>query len=171
MLDLDLRIQKLFPDAVNGVDYELRDVGDGPYIHSWALDAAQPTEAELLAVSTVTEMDVVIERERRLAAGFTYDFGDARGVHEVGTTDADMRGWEEVTQLANALLASGDTTTEIDIVTNTGPAKVTAPEWHQVLLAAAAFRQPIWAASFALQATETIPSDYTNDTHWAEYRP
>lgn len=113
-----------------------------------------------------TEADIIAERQRRLAAGFLYDFGDARGTHEFGTTDADMAGWTEVTQLANALLASGDTATAINIVTNTGHATVTAAEWQYVLLAAASFRQPIWAASFALQAMEPIPADFDDDQYW-----
>src|SRR5262245_26047355 len=95
--------------------------------------------------------EVIAERERRLALGFTYDFGDARGVHRIATTDQDMKGWDEVSKIAGALIALSDGTTTIDIVTETGPAKVTALEWQQVLVAASAFRQPIWAASFTLQ--------------------
>jgi hypothetical protein len=44
----------------------------------------------------VTVADVVAERARRLALGFLYDFGDARGVHHIGTTLDDMNGWDEV---------------------------------------------------------------------------
>jgi hypothetical protein len=43
---------------------------------------------------------------------------------------------------------------------------VKAIEWQRVLVAAAAFRQPIWTASFALQAMETIPADVTDDRYW-----
>lgn len=109
---------------------------------------------------------IVAERERRLAAGFDYDFSDARGVRRIGTTAADMIGWDEVTKVANAMLALGDTTSTITIVTETGAADVTALEWQHVLVAAAAFRQPIWSASFALQAMETIPDDVTDDGYW-----
>ena len=113
-----------------------------------------------------TTDDVVAERVRRLALGFNYNFGDARGVHRIGTTESDMKGWDEVTTLANALIANGYVTQAISIVTDTGPCEVTPLEWQAVLLAAAQFRQPIWAASFAVQAMTPIPADYTDDQYW-----
>jgi hypothetical protein len=109
---------------------------------------------------------VIAERERRLAAGFDYDFEDTRGVHRIATSEQDMRGWDEVTKIASAMIALGDHISTIDIVTETGPVPVKAIEWQRVLVAAAAFRQPVWAASFALQAMETIPADVTDDRHW-----
>ncbi|MBC44158.1 MAG: hypothetical protein CML19_18225 [Pusillimonas sp.] len=115
------------------------------------------------------EKRVLQERQRRLALGFDYDFGDARGVHRIGTTDADMAGWDEVTKIAQALINGGFGSTTIDIVTDTGPATVTAVEWQSILIAAGQFRQPIWAASFALQAlaaTTGIPVDFTDDSYW-----
>lgn len=113
-----------------------------------------------------TVNDVVAERTRRLALGFDYDFGDARGVHRIGTTAADMEGWDEVTSFANALNQAGDTTTAISIITDTGPVDVTAPEWNAILIAAGQFRQPIWQASFVLQTMDPIPADYTDDGYW-----
>ena len=110
--------------------------------------------------------DVIIERERRLALGFTYDFGDARGVHRIATTDQDMKGWDEVTKVANAMLALDDTASVIDIVTETGPTTVTALDWQHVLVAAGVFRQPIWAASFTLQAMNPLPDDVTASQYW-----
>lgn len=110
--------------------------------------------------------DVIVERARRLALGFDYDFGDARGVHHIGTTENDMRGWDEVTKFATALLNAGDTTTTIGIVTDTGPAQVTASEWNAILIAAGQFRQPIWHASFLLQQMDPIPEDYADDSYW-----
>lgn len=113
-------------------------------------------------------IDVIAERARRLSAGFDYDFGDGRGVHRIGTTPADMVGWDEVTKLASALAALGDTATTIPILTDSGQAEVTAIEWQQILVASAAFRQPIWMASFVLQAMEPIPADYaTNEVYWS----
>jgi len=111
--------------------------------------------------------DVVAERSRRLALGFDYDFGDARGVHQIGTTPNDMMGWRDVTDYANALIDLGDTQTQIAIVTDTGPTQVTAPEWQAVLLFAATIRQGLWAKSFELQAMSPIPSDYADDSRWA----
>lgn len=106
------------------------------------------------------------ERDRRLAEGFDYDFADARGVHRLATSDADMRGWREVTDIAQARLALADAT-PIVIATETGVVAVTPAEWMAVLEAAAAFRQPIWHASFALQAMDPIPADYaTNAAYW-----
>lgn len=111
--------------------------------------------------------DVIAERERRLALGFEYDFGDARGVHHVGTTPDDMRKWmDEVTPLAQAFINAAQPAGEITIVTETGPVVVTAIEWQQILLAAAAWRQPIYAASFALQAMDPIPGDFADEEWW-----
>lgn len=110
---------------------------------------------------------VQLERTRRLALGFNYDFTDGRGVHRIGTTEDDLKGWDEVTTVANALIATGSPSGTIAIVTDTGPVTVTAMEWQAVLVAAAAFRQPIWAASFSLQALDPIPADFRDDDWWA----
>lgn len=109
---------------------------------------------------------VVAERDRRLAMGFDYDFQDERGVHRISTTPADMAGWDEVTKLATALSATGDTVSKITILTDTGSVQVTAQEWHQILIAAGAFRQPIWQASFVIRAMDPPPVDVTDDTLW-----
>ena len=107
--------------------------------------ARAPSREGLLAV-------VYSERERRLALGFDYDFGDVRGTHHIGTTPADMAGWDEVSKLASAAIALGSSATEIGIVTNTGPVVVTVLEWQMILVAAGQFRQPIWHRSFELSA-------------------
>lgn len=123
-------------------------------------------ELAAIAATPGTAEGVIAERERRLACGFDYDFGGDRGVHRIGTTEQDLKGWDEVSKWASAAVAldqGGDT---IAIVTDTGPAIVTALEWQAVLLAATAFRQPVWGASFALQAMEAIPGDYGDDGHW-----
>lgn len=109
---------------------------------------------------------VQAERLRRLHLGFDYDFGDARGVHHIGTTEQDMEGWRDVIDYANALIDTGDTTTTINIVTDTGPASVTAPEWQAIMLFAAQIRQVLWARSFALQAMDPIPENFADDSHW-----
>lgn len=136
---------------------------------------ARPTDAEISAkieeirVHTLRRQmieGVVAERERRLALGFDYNFGDARGVHRIGTTKEDMAGWAEVSTYAGALIDSGDITTQIAIATDTGPCLVTAPEWRAIEIESASFRQPLWAKSFALMAQTPIPADYTHDRHW-----
>jgi hypothetical protein len=113
-----------------------------------------------------TTLDVITERQRRLAAGFDYDFADARGVHTIGTTGADMAGWDEVSKAASALVALGLPDQAISIVTDTGPCNVTAIEWQSVLVGAMQFRQPIFAASFVLQYSDPIPQDYADDVNW-----
>lgn len=113
-----------------------------------------------------TPEQVQAERRRRLALGFDYDFGDARGVHTFATTEKDMEGWNEVTMWASAAVASGSADATQAVLTETGPATVTAAEWQDVLLAATAFRQPLWQASFALQAMDPIPHDYDADAYW-----
>ncbi|WP_289036010.1 hypothetical protein [uncultured Roseibium sp.] len=118
-------------------------------------------------VPPTTEADVIAERERRLSLGFHYDFGDARGVHLIGTTNADMEGWDEVAKGAQAAINLGASNSSFTIVTGTGQATVTAMEFQSILAAATAFRQPIWASSFAIQAMDPIPPDYAiNDTYW-----
>lgn len=113
----------------------------------------------------VTITNVVAERDRRLALGFDFDFGDERGVHHIGTTPGDMVGWNAVTMAANAIIATGAPAT-IDILTESGPATVTAMEWQQVLLAATTAQQPIWHASFALSAMSPIPAAFRDDSYW-----
>lgn len=126
----------------------------------------EPAQADPYTPSAPTEADVIAERQRRLAEGFDFDFGGSRGIHHIGTTAEDLSGWDEVTKIASALLAVGKPDEPIAIVTATGPATVTAIEWQHVLLAAAAFRQPIFAASFALHAMTPIPDDFADDRHW-----
>jgi hypothetical protein len=118
------------------------------------------------AVRPITPQDVWAERDRRLALGFDYDFGDERGVHHIGTTKADLEGWDEVTELASAAIALGQPSAQVAIATNTGACIVTAMEWQSILIAAGQARQPIWAASFALQAMDPIPADFENDAYW-----
>lgn len=110
--------------------------------------------------------DVLAERARRLSAGFNFDFGDGRGVHRIGTTDADQIGWDEVTKYSQALVAAGQGEQQIGIVSDTGPTMVTAVEWQSILIAAGEFRQPIWTASFILQAMNPIPPDFADDGFW-----
>lgn len=122
----------------------------------------------MMAPPAPTIDDVITERSRRLAVGFNYDFGtpEAPNVQHIGTTTNDMRGWDEVTAWANAQVALNDTTSTIEILTDSGTATVTAVEWMKIVNASTAFRQPIWAASFVLQSMNPIPADYTNDKYW-----
>lgn len=69
--------------------------------------------------------------------------------------------------LSSAAISAGIPNTPIAILTSTGPATVTATEWQQILLASAAYRQPIWQASFVLQAMSTIPADFADDVYWS----
>ena len=137
---------------------------------------ARPTDAEISAkieeirVNTLRRQmieGVVAERERRLALGFDYNFGDARGVHRIGTTEKDLKGWDEVSKYAGALIDKGELSTQINIATDTGPCTVTPIEWRAIEIASAQYRQPLWAKSFALMASNPIPADYTHDSYWS----
>jgi hypothetical protein len=157
-------LDALPPHKVEALGWKtLVEQGSGP-IEQYSVDGNVITLTRSMPAPTVD--DVAAERKRRLALGFNYDFGDARGVHHIGTSDADMVGWGEVSTYAGALIDSGDVETLIGIATNTGLIQVTAPEWRAVEVAAAEFRQPLWALSFALMAQSPIPEDYTNDTYW-----
>ncbi len=146
------------------------------YVDTWPADGVttvageheltEALNAQGLRGPIASTADVVRERERRLALGFDFDFGAGRGTHRIGTTVADMLGWDEVSKLAAALVQTGSGSTTIDIVTSTGPVRIAAAEWSDVLIAAALFRQPIWAASFVLQSMAEIPNDYQADSYW-----
>ena len=114
-----------------------------------------------------TQDDVIAERARRLSCGFDHDLGGERGIHRIGTTDADMRKWlDEVTPISQALINAGQPGGEIGISTDTGPVTVTAMEWQMILIAAGQWRQPIYQASFALLGMEPIPRDFADDGYW-----
>lgn len=121
---------------------------------------------------SISVSDVEFECDRRLAVcDFTYDFGDARGVHVIGTDEKDMRAWMmEVMPIAQARLALSDAT-PIDIVTNTGPVEVSPTEWMDIINTGAAGRQEIWAYYFALINTDPIPADYADDQYWSPPPP
>jgi hypothetical protein len=127
----------------------------GHWVLGWTIDTI-PATAEM----------VEQERDRRLALGFDFDFHDARGVHHIGTSKEDMIGWDEVTTWSQAMINLGNATSTTMIKTDTGLVQIAASEWQQVLAAAAAFRQPIWAASFALKEQSPIPTDFVDDLWW-----
>lgn len=110
---------------------------------------------------------VVAERERRMALGFDYDFQDARGVHRFGTTQADMKGWDDVDKSVNAMMTLGFSGVEFPIDTNTGPVLITPIDWAKITMGATAFRSPLWMKSFALLAMAPIPSDFASDAYWS----
>lgn len=125
-----------------------------------------PSESELLAA-------VEAERDRRLAAGVAYDFGDERGTHLFGTTEKDRRGWDEVDRIAKCALAAGQTALEIAIRTDTGDTVITAAEWPGIFLTIAAELQPAWAASWAVKdavrdGTVTDPADVPSHAAWPD---
>lgn len=136
--------------VIDGVE---RFVGPGSLhlgaIIKW-LEAGNTTEPEAQPTPTAADLERV--RNQKLAAGFDYDFGDVRGVHRIGTTEADMVGWDEVSKGAQAAINTGQPDTPFTILTDTGPVDVTAMEWQRILAGATAFRQPIWLVSFAIAA-------------------
>lgn len=156
---------------INGLSHD----GDGRGIGIQFADGVtdEQIKAANLIISTYdpnapTPDEIATERNRRLGLGFDYNFGDARGVHHIGTTKRDLEGWDEVSKYAGALIDAGQTSTTIHIATDTGPCTVTPIEWRAIEIASAAFRQPLWAKSFALMAlAPTIPADYTHDSYWS----
>jgi hypothetical protein len=114
-----------------------------------------------------TDQDVINERTRRMALGFSHDFQDDRGVHVIGTTISDMVGWDDVDKSVNAMMALGLSGQSFQIVTNTGPVMITPIDWAKITMTATAFRTPLWLRSFALQAMSPIPADYANDSYWS----
>lgn len=109
---------------------------------------------------------IAIERAHRLAQGFDYDFGDERGVHHIGTSESDMVGWRDVDTMAFKAMARGEPNKAIHIATDSGPVTVKAQEWLDILDQAEQFRQPIWSASFAIQAMDPIPANFADDEFW-----
>lgn len=140
---------------------------NGVCVHIPLTDSERADIEARWAVVDTSPGAVMAERQKRLDAGFDHDFQDKRGVHRIGTTPEDMQGWAEVGTYAGALIDSGDFKATIRIVTDTGVCSVTGPEWRAVEIAAALFRQPIWAGSFALLSTDPIPTDFADDRHWA----
>lgn len=168
-----------FNDEQGATDHVAAHIADWPDafvvetpaapIDHWLIDMA----AQTVTISPPPlSVDLVIaERNARLAGGFDFNFGDARGTHRIGTTEADMKGWDEVTSGANAFIAKGLGSTAINLVTDTGPVQITADEWQDMLIAAAAFRQPIWQASFLISAdvaagTITDAALISTDIRW-----
>lgn len=137
--------------------------GQGEYV-----DMTPDEEAafEASRIPVLSPDDVWAERDRRLALGFYYDFGDYRGVQKIGTTPSDMVGWSEVTTWANTKHALGEDTAETAIMTDTGVALITPTDWFHILDAAATIRQNIWTRSFILASMSPIPQDYTDGTYW-----
>lgn len=154
------------PDEIGGTEPPVVE-GDNVVLRRTVTPCPpEQVAARLAAVRNNALLAVQTECQRRLAAGFDYDFGDARGTHRIGTSERDMAGWDEVTMLAQALINAGNATAAITIATDTGICDVTPQEWNSILLAASAFRQPIWQASFALQGADPVPADYANDAYW-----
>lgn len=115
----------------------------------------------------ITVEDIYIERDRRFNLGFAYDFGDARGIHQIGMTKTDMEGWNEVTIWADTKLKLNQPDATTYIMTNTGPAQITPMDWYHVLDAASAVRQNIWQKSFYISSLSPIPVDFRTDPYWA----
>ena len=136
------------------------------YIDDPALIPEEPEEPVKPEEHVPTVEDVVAERRLRLTAGFEYTFPDERGAHFISTSEEDMKNWDEVSKVATAAVLSGYPDAQIAINTGTGGVTVTAMEWQAILIAAGNVRQPIFQASFALQAMDPIPEDYRDDKYW-----
>ena len=166
LIDMTLRARIRGEEMVIPFSYAPNDeFGLGPAVREWWGQNPQFPISDADPV-VIPVSDVWAERDRRLAGGFDYDFGDVRGVHRINTTPADMIGWDEVTKFAQALINAGQGAQVITIATGSGVTQLTANEWQGVLIAAAAFRQPIWGASFVIEQMGEIPADFANDAYW-----
>lgn len=116
----------------------------------------------------ITVQDVYIERDRRFNLGFTYDFGDERGIHHIGTTKTDMQGWSEVTTWADTKLKLEQPDAQTYIMTDTAPALITPMDWYHILDVASGVRQNIWQKSFYISSLSPIPADFRTDLYWAQ---
>lgn len=143
-------------DLPDDVRAEIEAIWTPEVVAAWEASQAPPPP---------TAAHVHAERDRRLAGGFIYDFGNERGEHFFGTTTDDMKGWEEVRSGAGVIRRLG-LSTLLRISTKTGAVEITPEEWDLVEFAALTFRQPIWQASFDLEAMDPIPADYADDVHW-----
>ena len=126
----------------------------------------EPTPEQFAPRTTGKASWVRQEYERRSSLGFEYDWRDDRGVHIMGTSPEDQKGWEKVTKRANALIARGDVDTTIKIHTNSGRIKVTAPEWQAFNLAYTEFEQELFEKFDALVEMSPIPMDFADDKYW-----
>lgn len=136
----------------------------GSYLQQWVIRDHTPEEQA--EIRTGRAAAVALERTRRLALGFDYDFGDGRGIHKIGTTEQDMKGWDEVTKWAQAKFALGLNTDTKLISTDTAPVEITPLEWFSLINEVDSFRGPIWQASFILQSMNPIPANFTDDKYW-----
>lgn len=129
-----------------------------------------------------TDLRTYITRKRKMlqAAGFDFDFAsipggnpsDPRGIHRIGTTKADLEGWDEVTKYADLLEKMGQPNAMIDIDTDTGPVQIEAWEWKYVLLASGQFRQPLWKRASELTYMDPIPQEVMiDDAFWDVTQP
>jgi len=144
---------------VLGIDADPSDIVERSLFKDGKISAA-PTPPP-------SDADIVRELDRRLAKGFDFNFGDDRGIHRIGTTEADMERWtKEVTPLATALLNLSQPDGKIAIRTDTGPVSVSAREWQTILLTAGTVRQPLYQAFFAIKSLSPYPADFAADFRW-----
>lgn len=114
-----------------------------------------------------TAEDVYRERDRRLALGYDFDFGDARGVHHFATDDENMKGWNKVTDWAGLQLIVGNTLDWVELDTDTGQVAVVPVEWVAIFQAMTTWQQTLYSAAPTIAAMTPIPGDYTDDARWA----
>jgi len=134
---------------------------------AWNYDDTGWTEPSPITLTNEQKVaGIAVERARRLSGGFEYDFEDARGVVRIPTTPDDMKGWHEVTIKAQAKIALGKSGETFAIYPQLTPVMITSLEWMEILEAADAFREPVWLASFEIQASDPIPDNFTDDSYW-----
>lgn len=147
--------------------HEVEDMTAAELAASTAAIAQVRAHPAFIEVQRPSDDDITAERERRMSVGFDFTFPDGRGVHRIGSTGQDMKGWSEVTMAANAFVAKNLPGQVFNLVTDTGPVACTALEWQDILIAATTARQHAWAKSFALLAMSPRPTNYRDDSFWS----
>lgn len=64
-MELAKAIKELYPDAVPGKDFQLRDDGEGPYIWLWNLPDVKPSDSSLAAAIITADQKETSAKETR----------------------------------------------------------------------------------------------------------
>lgn len=135
-------------------------------------DFSEPAPAPEPSRSETELIDYVEKRRKaKTSIGYNYDFGDARGVHTIGTTVKDRDGWDEVWRLSDSLIKKNQGTATLKIRTDTGETTITASEWPDIQAAGTLYFQPVYDASWTIKdeikaGTITKFSEIDNHSAW-----
>lgn len=103
-------IKHIYPNAVLGKDFSLRDDGEGPFIEVWNIEAPKPSADDLLSAHEAVQLAARISTRRGeiLADLERIDAASARPLRAIlvgSATDADRARLTELDNQAAALRA------------------------------------------------------------------